>query len=271
MVVPESSRVPRPVWSDVSARVELSGARRRVLETLASCPTSMTAAEIGAVLDLHHNTVREHLDALVEVGFVTVSTQATGRRGRPALHYSTVGADPHQVLAGYVTLLGAVAETLESGTEARQTALAIGRRWAERTEAEHPELVTSRRGPVASVQPVHGSGAGAPSDGGAPQGAVTGDDAPTAGDRPGPGAAADNGQALLADLAPELARLGFDPHLDGADLILRSCPLVTEGRPPHPLVCVMHEGFLDAVARRRGGRVHLHLEPMAGPGCRVTS
>ena len=48
MVVPESSRVPRPVWSDVSARVELSGARRRVLETLASCPTSMTAAEIAA-------------------------------------------------------------------------------------------------------------------------------------------------------------------------------------------------------------------------------
>lgn len=106
-----------------------------MLGVVESAPGPVTAADIGAELDLHHSTVREHLDALVKSGSVVVSTRATGRRGRPALCYSAVTADPHQVLSSYVTLLDAVADTLGEGPEAHETALAIGRRWAERTEA----------------------------------------------------------------------------------------------------------------------------------------
>ena len=130
--------LPRPALGDLSARANLSAARRRVLEVVEASNDAMTAVQVASALNLHHNTVREHLDALVDAGFVTVSTKPTGKRGRPALRYASTAPDPQQMVDAYLLLLDAIADTLGEGEEARAAALEIGRRWAELTPAPLP-------------------------------------------------------------------------------------------------------------------------------------
>ena len=100
--------LPRPALGDLSARANLSAARRRVLEVVEASNDAMTAVQVASALNLHHNTVREHLDALVDA---------------------------------YLLLLDAIADTLGEGEEARTTALEIGRRWAELTPGTIAEPV----------------------------------------------------------------------------------------------------------------------------------
>lgn len=52
--------------------------------------------------------------------------------------------------------------------------------------------------------------------------------------------------APVSSLIPELSALGFSPVVRGGGVDLRACPLVTPQRAPHPLVCVMHEEYLNA-------------------------
>lgn len=203
---PTAELLPRPTWSDLSARADLTVARRRVLELVEASTVPLTAAELADRLALHHNTVREHLDALVEAGFVTASTRPTGRRGRPALLYTAVSPDPMIVIDSYLTLLDAIVETFGTGHEAQSIALRIGHRWAELS-------------PARAAEPL-------------PEGAGDSD--------------------RLAALLPDLALMGFAPQIEGEKVVLKACPLVTRSRAPHPLVCAMHEGFLNAAARRRG-------------------
>ena len=218
------ARLPRPSWVDLSARTELTVARRRVLELIETARRPMTAAEVASALDLHHNTVREHLDALVDAGFVEVSSKPTGRRGRPALRYASTAPNPEEVLDSYLTLLDAIAETLGTGPRAHELALAIGRRWAQMTP---------------SVQDVGDSGQGA---------------GPT---------------RRTAGLLPALSMMGFAPEPHGDALVLKACPLV----------CVMHEGYLNEVYERAGlhrsaagkigARTRLTLVPLLEDGCHV--
>ncbi|PHP53733.1 helix-turn-helix transcriptional regulator [Actinomyces ruminis] len=231
--------LPRPAWTDLSARAELSQARRRVLEEVEHTPHPLTAAQVARTLNLHHNTVREHLDALAEAGLVTVSTSSTGRRGRPALRYAPAGPDPAQVVGSYLTLLDAIVEQLGDGEQARLRALAIGRRWAQLTPAD-------------------------PLD---------------------PPAQEILSAAQLTALLPHLSRMGFAPDFDGEQVILKACPLMTSSRPPHPLVCLMHEGFLneryagaspdvstaDGAAAVPVKSIQFSVAPLCADGCHVTA
>ncbi|MDO5063421.1 helix-turn-helix transcriptional regulator [Actinomyces bowdenii] len=199
---------PRPALGDLTARADLSAARRRVLEVVEASDEAMTAVQVASALNLHHNTVREHLDSLVDAGFVTISTRPTGKRGRPALRYSSTAPDPRQVIESYLTLLDAVAQILGEGEEAEATALAIGQRWAELS----PSVLD-----VAAAF-----------------------DATT--------------KERMSALLPHLAMMGFAPEVKDDEIVLRTCPLVSHGHNPHPLVCAMHEGFLRAVTYDDGNR-----------------
>lgn len=226
---------------DLSARTELTVARRRVLELIETARRPMTAAEVASALDLHHNTVREHLDALVDAGFVEVSTMPTGRRGRPALRYASTAPNPEEVLDSYLTLLDAIADTLGTGEKGQEIARAIGRRWAQLEAASTNSRIGSHEG--------------------------------------GNAERLDGGARLLA----ELAALGFAPEATERGIILRACPLVTEDRVPHPLVCMMHEGYLNEVFARHGlapdltrqttpepdGPRSLAVIPLCEDGCHV--
>ena len=229
-----SARLPRPSWVGLSARAELTVAQRRVLELIESAHHPMTAAEVASALGLHHNTVREHLDALIEAGFVEVSTNPTGRRGRPALHYASA-PDPAEVLDSYLTLLDAISETLGTSPQAQKLALDIGRRWAQL---------------MSSAQRIE-----EPAEGASP---------------------AERATSLL----PGLSLMGFAPVAQGETLVLKSCPLITGSRVPRPLVCLMHEGYLNEVYERAGlhrspandvgARTRLRLTPLLGDGCHIT-
>lgn len=199
----------------------------------------LTAAQAARALNLHHNTVREHLDALVEADLVTVSANPTGRRGRPALRYAPAGPDPAQVTGSYLALLDAVVEQLGDGESARSRALEIGRRWARLTPPEPTAATTQAADPAIRLK------------------------------------------ALL----PHLSLMGFAPDFDGERIILKACPLVTGSRPPHPLVCVMHEGFLNEryaqsredtsnSAGEQGAPTAFRrfaLTPLCADGCHVTA
>ncbi|AYD89388.1 MarR family transcriptional regulator [Actinomyces sp. 2119] len=224
--------LPRPALNDLSARADLSAARRRVLEIVEASAEPMTAVQIADALNLHHNTVREHLDALAAAGFIAVSTRPTGKRGRPALRYSSTAPDPRQVVESYVHLLDSIAQTLDSREDARAMALEIGRLWAEHT----PVVLETAT------------------------------------------AAGNTVKERMTALLPHLAMMGFAPEVNGDDIVLRSCPLVTQGHTPHSLLCTMHEGFLRAVADlddepsdRDPNTVpeRIRVIPFAGDGCHL--
>ena len=73
--------------------------------------------------------------------------------------------------------------------------------------------------------------------------------------------------------------MGFAPEPHGDSIVLKACPLVTRARVPHPLVCVMHEGYLNEVYERAGlhrspagkigARTRLTLAPLREDGCHV--
>lgn len=228
-----SARPPRPSWVNLSARTELTVARRRVLDLIETARHPMTAADVASALGLHHNTVREHLDALIDAGLVEVSTKPTGRRGRPALRYASTAPSPTEVLDSYLTLLDAISQTLGTCPQARELALEIGRRWARMTPPQETED---------------------------PDGAAT-------------------PAQRAAKLLPNLSMMGFAPEPRGETIVLRACPLVTDDRVPHPLVCVMHEGYLNEVygrtgpepspADETGARTRLTVVPLTEDGCHV--
>lgn len=66
-------------------------------------------AALAAGLDLHANTVREHLDALLEYRLVERITEAPARRGRPAALYRPTAVDPAVVSNDYAGLSTALA------------------------------------------------------------------------------------------------------------------------------------------------------------------
>ena len=211
-----------------------------MLETVETAHRPLRAAEVAQMLGLHHNTVREHLEALVSAGFVSATAQPTGRRGRPALAYTAVTPDPGEVLDSYLALLDAIAQTLGSGEDARRLAHEIGRRWAHEAALDDAASTTTDSAQADSAQ-------------------------------------ADPTQ-LLHRLLPALSRMGFAPDPSKDTLVLRACPLVTGTRVPHEMVCHMHEGFLNealaGVASRDepqepGERPRLELTPLLPDGCHL--
>jgi predicted ArsR family transcriptional regulator len=95
----------------LEAPVALSGQRLRVLEYVRA-HSPVRVAEAAAALDLHANTVREHLDAVVELGLVERSTARTSGRGRPATLYRASAADPAVAIRDYAGLATALAGQL---------------------------------------------------------------------------------------------------------------------------------------------------------------
>jgi predicted ArsR family transcriptional regulator len=122
---------PAPVRYDAGGG-PLSAQRARVLEQL---QRSMVARKVGALateLGLHTNTVREHLDALVDRGLATRQLAPAVGRGRPAWSYAAAEGHPEpdprvRDYAGLATALaGQIART---STAPEVDARAAGEAW----------------------------------------------------------------------------------------------------------------------------------------------
>jgi len=122
---------PRPVRYD-AAGVPLSAQRARVLEQLQQSGPSTTVSALAELLGLHTNTVREHLDALVERGLATRDRLPSPGRGRPAGAYTAAPGrpEPDPRVRDYAGLAGALAgQIARTSSDPRADALAAGEAW----------------------------------------------------------------------------------------------------------------------------------------------
>ncbi|MDA4107882.1 transcriptional regulator [Mycolicibacterium holsaticum] len=119
---------PAPTPSS-AGHVPLSEQRLRVLEHVrAHAPVRTTDA--AASLGLHQNTVREHLDALVDLGLVERATEPAVGRGRPAALYRPSAADPALLARDYAGLATALAGHLaRTSADPQRDARAAGVEW----------------------------------------------------------------------------------------------------------------------------------------------
>ncbi|KUI23250.1 transcriptional regulator [Mycobacterium sp. GA-1285] len=128
MVNSASPLGPSPARS-ATGPVALSGQRLRVLEHVRAHAPVRTV-DAAATLGLHQNTVREHLDALVDLGLVERATEPAAGRGRPAALYRPSAADPAVRVRDYAGLATALAGHLaRTSADPERDARAAGIEW----------------------------------------------------------------------------------------------------------------------------------------------
>ena len=121
---------------DVRAhRVLASISRVAVLETVRRAGRPMGVRELAERMNLHANTVRKHLDLLVETGFATRVRDGAARRGRPRYVYeATPGSSPAEAQVRNYRLLASVfAAYLHDADDPQAAAEEAGRRFGARS------------------------------------------------------------------------------------------------------------------------------------------
>ena len=122
---------------DVRAhRVLASLSRVAVLETLQETGGPMGVWELAERMRLHTNTVRNHLDLLVENGFATRLRDSAARRGRPRYVYYAAAPDSSPAeaqLRNYRLLASVFAAYLHEAEDPQAAAEEAGRRFGARS------------------------------------------------------------------------------------------------------------------------------------------
>ena len=128
---------PRPV-AGRRFREPMSASRLRLLEILEMQPEPTTLAALVALTGLHQNTVREHLDALVERGLVVRSRATPEGRGRPAWLYAATTPDRDAKASEYAGLASALAVAIHrSSDHPAEDAAAAGEEWGHELARDH--------------------------------------------------------------------------------------------------------------------------------------
>lgn len=103
--------------------------RSRVLAVVRAHGTSVSIAELAQQLEVHANTIRFHLETLIERGLVEqVETRAEGP-GRPALRVRAVAAMDPDGPRNYAGLAHALVSGLGHHPDGARLALDTGRAW----------------------------------------------------------------------------------------------------------------------------------------------
>lgn len=109
----------------------ISAQRAVVLEVVQQQSAPVSIATIAELLDLHPNTIREHLDALVDRRYVDRTSAAPAGRGRPAALYAAVEVfEPDPRVREYMGLADALAAYIErTAPDPASAALEAGYAW----------------------------------------------------------------------------------------------------------------------------------------------
>ena len=260
-------------------RRALSPSRAQVLE-LVRRNRGVRLSAIARFTGLHENTVRGHLEALLEDGLVARSRSTRAERGRPPWLWTAARPDD----AGYAGLAAALARSMKDVPGAGSIAVEAGRAWAAELVAEGAGTpVAEGAGEPDDEGDVAGSGkdpAGAPSGEATPSGASSAADPPEGATRAGgssavdpsghatPKAAGTRGTAVEA-VVDLMRRLCYDPQQqDGSGHVtLHSCPLLAAASDTPEIVCAVHHGLVRGALDARGaGYLPTELEPFASPG-----
>src|SRR5450759_2463587 len=110
-------------------RVLAGISRSRLFTVLGRSARPMRVRELADAVGLHPNTVRQHLDQLVEAGLVVRDAAPPIGRGRPPLRYAAEPGSDEQDPAAYRALAGVLAEQLARLPDGVGVAMATGERW----------------------------------------------------------------------------------------------------------------------------------------------
>src|SRR5699024_5927076 len=110
-------------------QTDLTPAVAFVREHLASQAGAVTISALAAMTGLHQNTVREHLDQLVEAGAATKTKAASTGRGRPAWLYRATSS-PRTGTSEYLGLASVLAAHIDrTSANPREDGIAAGIDW----------------------------------------------------------------------------------------------------------------------------------------------
>jgi predicted ArsR family transcriptional regulator len=200
--------------------------RRAVLDQLRTAGRPLSVNEVAEHLDVHPNTVRFHLDALVADGRIERSIAQPAGPGRPRTVYAPPRGMDRRGARGYQLLARMLLSNLAAqGSEARTTATETGRAWGRfliETPApyQHPSPAESAARLTALLEEL--------------------DFAPTPQD-PGP------------DGIPARLRLGH-------------CPFLELAEEYGQLVCPLHLGLMQGALAELGAPISAtRVEPFAQP------
>jgi len=127
---------PRPASATAAAGAAPSRAAGAVLDLLAAQAEPVTAAALAESSGQHTNTVREHLDSLVDAGLATRERAESSGRGRPAWLYAATEVQ-QPVVREYAGLATALAMQLaRTSPHPRDDAVEAGRSWGEQLASE---------------------------------------------------------------------------------------------------------------------------------------
>ncbi len=214
-----------PVRRTPAARVLSAASRVELLHVLqADGPT--TTASLAARTGLHENTVREHLQRLVDARFVVRETEHRTTRGRPRTVYRPTTRDDVR------TDPGAARHLAESVARARLTSLLLG-------------------GYGVAVHDVEGSARRAGRD--------------MAGDLPALPEGPDD-QVLALEAHLDRLGFDPVLDETGSTFDLWRCPFLDLARERPEVVCSVHLGLAQGVLEQVGGPVRAErLLPFVGP------
>lgn len=112
-----------------------------MLAALGDAPTPLPLASLAAKTGLHVNTLREHLEALVEQGLARRRRADPHGRGRPAWLYSATGRERNGTVAEYAGLAVSLAEVISRTSSAPwDDAVAAGVAWGRTLVGAHGPL-----------------------------------------------------------------------------------------------------------------------------------
>jgi predicted ArsR family transcriptional regulator len=121
------------------SREESSGRRRDVLRLLKADSGPMSITAMAKVLDVHPNTVRFHLEALVSDGQVEHVEPDRKRPGRPPLMFRAIPQMDRGGPRAYRLLAEILEMSLASGRDPGAKALAAGRAWGRMLKMPVPQ------------------------------------------------------------------------------------------------------------------------------------
>jgi predicted ArsR family transcriptional regulator len=209
-------------------RVLASVSRVAVLEVLRRAGRPLGVQDLADTMGLHANTVRKHLDLLLEFGHVTRLRDESGRPGRPRQVYAL--ATPPQAVGpeqrNYRLLASILTSYLRGGDDPQAAALEAGRRFG-------AELVE-------------------PPPGGPSTAGDTKPDTP----------------ATLDRVIRMLDAIGFQPQLtaDRSAIRLHHCPFHELAEDQPDIVCRIHLGLIQGALQQLGAPAEaMRLIPFVTP------
>jgi predicted ArsR family transcriptional regulator len=246
-------------WLMVSRRVSAyralaSDKRVSMLHALQRSDVPLGVYELAAAVGLHVNTAREHLERLIESGFVESEPELRTTRGRPRILYRAVERIAPATTDGWArdqlmrVLVAGFGRRLPSTAGAAEDAGSVwGRsltatRSAVSVDREHrasPHALATRLGAV---------------------GGATGS-CPAVVD-------AIAGLVQLAALEAHFDDLGFEPEgdVDRLEVHLHRCPFLDLAHERPEVVCSVHLGLASGVLAQEGGPLTAEwLEPFVEP------